>query len=247
MQPTRQRMQLLLGLAFALAVSAGGAAWAQATDTGDALAAIAPEIAVTIPSVAQLAIGASTLTFDLGADLASAELACVHGPDRGDVFGGSDASGTETALPMGTGFRRGEYPRIQVEGRGAVAGYPGLAIARDGEMQPGSDEDFVCYRTFLLQRFSNLPGWELTVERDAVQDEGFPERIYIRNSGCTGGSELQGLVPLFAGQRLRLADADTSAYCPEGDVLVLATPSAGARGGVARTRLMYTLFAPVFE
>ena len=231
---------------LAVLLSLWAVAAAQSSDAGDAFAAVAPALTVTIPSVAELRIGASTLAFDLGGDLTSAEMACVYGQHVAGWGGEPPAAGHEMVLPLGTAFRRGAYPLVEVEGRAPVAGFPALEMGRDGGAVARRDEDFVCYRSFLLHHFSNLPGWELTVER-IPDGNRFPEQLYIRNSGCSGGSGLMGLVPLYPGQRLKLARSETDQYCPGGDVVVIATTSAGVRAGATETRLIYTLFAPVFE
>ena len=227
----------------------GGGALAQVTDAGGSEVLVSPLLTVTVPMVAELRLEAAEVDFDLGGALQSKNLVCVYGFEGGDPAAGvgSTFEGA-TVFPLGTGFRQGAHPVVVVEGAGVVMGFPPLRLDAGGQAVARSEEDFVCYRSFVLRRFSNLPGWQLTVERPA--DGGPAEgafRLYIRDSGCRESGGLQGLHPLDPGERRVLADADASDPCLDGDVVVLAVKIAAVRAGESPAHLVYTLMAPVFD
>ena len=237
---------LRIALAVGVVVAWTGSALVQSNDTGGATVVVSPQLTVTVPSVAELRLDAAEIAFDLGGALQSATLACVYGSEG---FEPTSGVGTfEPVFPLGTGFRHGAYPAITVEGSGPVSGYPPLRFDAAGEALPGSDRDFVCFRSFLLRRFTNLPGWQLSVERPATG--GLPggiEGLYVRDGGCDGDGGLQGLFRLDPGEQRVLASADTAASCPNGDVVVLALEVGAVRAGETPAHLVYTLMAPLFE
>ena len=224
-------------------------ALAQVSDTGSGLVVMTPRLTVTLPSVVQLRLAASEVVFDLGGDLQSTTLACVYGPVSGDAPAGAVPllDHQPTVFPLGTGFRQDAHPAVRIEGAGAVTDYPPLRLDSTGSALPRSDEDFVCYRTFLLHRFANAQEWQLSVERPAALAGGLDDAVYIRASGCEASDGLQGLFPLSTGERRLLASARESAPCPDGDVIVLAVKTHAVRAGETATHLVYTLMAPLYE
>jgi hypothetical protein len=233
-------------IVLCLLALAGGGALAQVTDTGGREVVAAPLLTVTVPMVAELRLAAAEVDFDLGGGLQSRTLVCVYGFQGGDPAAATFEGAT--VFPLGTGFRQGEHPAVVVEGAGAVTGFPPLRLDAGGQAVARSEEDFVCYRTFLLRRFSNLPGWQLTVERPASDgSSGGPASLYIRDSGCRESGSLQGLHPLDPGERRVLASAGASDPCFEGDVVVLAAKIAAVRAGETPAHLVYTLMAPLFD
>lgn len=233
----------------AIGVCVATLALAQVSDTGSGEVVMTPRLTVTLPSVVQLRLAASEVVFDLGGDLQTATLACVYGPGVGDAPAGSVPllDHQPTVFPLGTGFRPDAHPAVTVEGAGPVSGYPPLRFDGSGSALPRSDEDFVCYRTFLLHRFANAEAWQLSVERPTSAGGGLNDAVYIRASGCEASDGLQGLFPLPAGERRLLASASESAACPDGDVIVLAVKTHAARAGETTTHLVYTLMAPLYE
>jgi hypothetical protein len=236
--------RLRIALTVGVAVGWTGSALVQSTDTGGATVVVSPQLTVTVPSVAELRLDATEIAFDLGGGLQSATFACVYGSEGAGQPSGMDP--LDPLFPLGTGFRYADYPAITVEGSGAVSGYPPLRLDAAGEALPGSDLDFVCYRSFLLRRFSNLPGWQLSVERPTT-DAGGIDGLYVRDGGCDGDGGLQGLFRLDPGGRQVLASSDTAASCPNGDVVVLAVEVGAVRAGETPAHLVYTLMAPLFE
>jgi hypothetical protein len=232
-----------------VALACCGSSSAQIRDTGTTTAVVTPTLTVTLPSVAELRLDATVIVFDLGGSLQSTTIACVHGPASADLPAGTvsalDSQGA--VFPQGTGFRPGTYPAITVEGAGPVAGYPPIRLDARGEALPRSDEDFVCYRSFLLRRFANVADWQLTIERPVHGGADQLEAVYVRAAGCGQSSELQGLFPVYLGERRLLGSAGASPACPEGEVGVLAVKTRAVSAGDTSAHLVYTLMAPVFE
>jgi hypothetical protein len=150
-------------------------------------------------------------------------------------------------FPLGTGFRFPVQPAIEVEGREAVTNFPPLALNEEGAAVSRSDEDFVCYRSFLLHRRTSATQWHLTVERPATSGDDVLDQVYVRDVGCAAGSELEGLFALYAGESLLLASHDASAACPDGDVVVLAVKPGAERAGESRAHLVYSMMTPTYE
>jgi hypothetical protein len=69
-----------------------------------------------------------------------------------------------------------------VNHNGLVTSYPPIQFDAAGELVPGSKNHFVCYRTFILQKFSNGAQWDLSVER--IDTAGTLQHIYIQDNPC---------------------------------------------------------------
>lgn len=222
---------------------------AQVRDSGTTVVAVPAQLTVSIPSLAELRLDVADVRFDLGEGLQSSTMACVYGPTGSDPVAATDPQlGYQTAVyPLGTGFRHLDHPAVTVEGREPASDFPPLTMQDGGEPRPRSDEDFVCYRSFLLRRYTSASEWHLSVERPAGDGADLPGSIYVQDAGCSDRSDLRGLFPLYAGQRQLLASSESSEPCPNGDVIVLAVKAGAARGGESRAHLVYTMMIPSYD
>ncbi len=171
---------------------------ADAVDKGADSASVNQTVKLILPQATALHLSTTTLTFDLSAldgsgwphasdPLASdATIACVYakGPDATKQLGDTFWSQTQV-LPGGTFYSPTTWPEIAIEGGGVVDSYPPIEIGDDGELIEGSKGYFVCYKTFVLQLFSNWSYWDLTANRNDLDDE-YPsiEHLYIQGNTC---------------------------------------------------------------
>ncbi len=151
-------------------------------DTGANSASVQQNVNLILPAAVALHLDVSELDFDL--ELLGSEDApyvCVYGNSLTDLPGGS-FNGQEQTLPLGTSYwvantwSLSEAPIIEIlDAAGLATSYPPAAFdgeadsligeSPQGELIPGSKNHFVCYQTFILQKFSNHSNWELTVTR----------------------------------------------------------------------------------
>ena len=195
-----------LALAFALAVAQSlvvspttGEGQADAYDKGVEVAVVNQTVILRVPQVTALHLDVTELVFDMtpldGTDWPEAEfnfegmMVCVYGPSQEDVLVGGGFFGQQQVLPLGTyyGVAPG-WPDIEIlnfvnnDPLLPVTSYPPIQFDADGELVPGSKDHFVCYRTFILQKFSNGSQWQLTVER--TDSDGTLQHIYIQDNPC---------------------------------------------------------------
>ncbi|XOB98023.1 hypothetical protein ACMC9I_08875 [Deinococcota bacterium DY0809b] len=205
---------------------------ADAVDKGADSASVNQTVKLILPQATALHLSTTTLTFDLSAldgsgwphasdPLASdATIACVYakGPDATKQFGDNFWSQTQV-LPGGTFYSPTTWPEIAIEGGGVVDSYPPIEIGDDGELIEGSKGYFVCYKTFVLQLFSNWSYWDLTANRNDLDDE-YPsiEHLYIQGNTCYSfaNNEATGLYDLPDGATRHLIPKDLN-FGPTGD------------------------------
>ena len=223
------RKSLLLiasfGLALALAVAqpfivspTTGEGQADAYDKGFDEAVVTQTVILRVPAVTALHLDVTELMFDMtpldGAlwpdpdfDF-EGKMVCVYGPQATDKLVDGGFFGQQQVLPLGTFYGVGPgWPDIEIlnfvsnEPLRAVTSYPPIQFDAGGELVPGSKDHFVCYRTFILQKFSNGSQWQLTVERTAG---GTLEHIYIQDNPCDTFGLGTGFYELLEGQTLKL-------------------------------------------
>jgi len=202
-----RKTMLMVGMlafvgAFALAqnVKPTVQAGADAYDKGVDSASVDQTVILRVPRATALHLDVTELVFDVtpldGAlwPNATADFApymvCVYGSSVVDELVGGGFFGQQQVLPLGTYYAVGPsgWPEITVVNHGGiVTAYPPIQFDSEGELVPGSKDHFVCYRTFILQKFSNGAQWQLSVERTDTNYAGRPgalQHIYIQDNPC---------------------------------------------------------------
>ncbi|WP_298630661.1 hypothetical protein [uncultured Thermus sp.] len=190
----------------------GPDAYAKGADS----ASVNQTIELILPKATALHLDVTTLTFDLtGLDGASwpnstpdfgGQMVCVYGLSDKDVktqLGYNFYNQVQT-LPLGTSYGVAQWPNITINGGGAVTAYPPIKLDNNGELVPGSKNYFVCYRTFILQKFSNGKQWHLTVNRNDPEGAQGIQHLYIQDNPCDTFGEATGLYELPNGANLEL-------------------------------------------
>lgn len=280
-------MRKLLVMISILGAAAFGAAFAQSTGVSVALApttggggmyntgsaagvGVNQNVSLTLPTAYGLAIdNAENLNFDLSSlGTSNSQLACVTAipNSKGQV---GDVSQTVGVWPLGTHYTiGGSFPDINVQGGSAVTSYPPVAYtggsAANG-VSLASKQEFVCYKSFILEKFANVPGWTVTVSRSDATGNNL-DQMYIQDNVCGAAfGNATGLLPLVNGasaidlfqggadaayQNLTTGGAAESAQCNYGgptswlnDLVVLAIKIDGQQAGTQSTTLTYTIQA----
>ena len=169
-----------------------------AYDKGVDAASVDQTVILRVPQATALHLDVTELVFDItsldgeGWPESTTDFApymvCVYGTSEFDVEMGGGFFGQQQVLPLGTYYAVGPngWPEIEVVNHnGLVTAYPPIQFDGEGELVPGSKNHFVCYRTFILQKFSNGSQWDLSVERtDDAAAEGALQHIYIQDNPC---------------------------------------------------------------
>lgn len=230
---------------------------------GDTTASVSQNVNLILPEATALHLTASNLEFDiskLGAQDSS--WYCAYGLSDEDKVSKLDNNfwdQTQT-LPLGTSYTVATYPNISVNAGNRVTSYPPAEMV-NGKVDNASKRYFVCYRTFILQKFSNVGNYRLSVSRDRpTNDMGHP-MIYMQEDPCNAwGSPPTGLYKvdentttvltprnLTIGTSGRLAAATGgNNFCRAGtswldDVIVVAVVVDGDRAGTNTAVMTYTL------
>ena len=190
---------------------------------GQDQAAVNQTVELILPKASALHLDVTTLTFDLtGLDGEGwptsdpdfmGKMVCVYGRQDQDVktqLGDNFYNQVQT-LPLGTSYSVATWPNVTINGGGTVTAYPPIKLNQDGELVPGSKNYFVCYRTFILQKFSNGTQWDLTVTRnDPDQAQGI-QHLYIQDNPCDTFGAATGLYELPNGATLHLVPGNLQA------------------------------------
>ncbi len=187
---------------------------------GENSAAVNQVIELILPKATALHLDVTTLTFDLtsldGAQWPNStpdfgnQMVCVYGLTDQDVktqLGDNFYNQVQT-LPLGTSYGVAQWPYIVINGGGPVTAYPPIKLDKDGQLVPGSKNHFVCYRTFILQKFSNGKKWELQVSRNDPQGAQGIQHLYIQDNPCDTFGAATGLYELPNGASLQLVPKD---------------------------------------
>jgi hypothetical protein len=245
-------------------------------------------ITLRLPKATALHLDVTNLLFDLTAldgagwaDRAKSgaavdfggNMVCVYGLRDTDAVGGSlgdNFYNQKQILPLGTSYNLTpeSWPNISVNGGDVVNTYPPIRIGADGQLVTGSKNYFVCYRTFLMQKFSNGVSWDLTVQRtDDVNAKRAIKNIYMQDNPCDTAGAATGLYKLggseVAGQPLHLVPKNLS-FGPTGsrtpaararcgykswldDLIIVALPVDGELNGDNTAALQYTLTTTAWD
>jgi hypothetical protein len=185
-----------------------------AYDKGVETASVQQTVILRVPQATALHLDVTTLEFDVtsldgeGWPNATPDFApymvCVYGSSETDTLVGGGFFGQQQVLPLGTFYAVGPngWPEIDVVGdTGVVTAYPPIKFDTAGELVPGSKNHFVCYRTFILQKFSNGSQWDLSVKR--IDEAGTLQHIYIQDNPCDTFGQGTGFYELLE-QPIRL-------------------------------------------
>lgn len=249
---------------------------AGASTTG-ATASVNQTLNVTVPNATALHSTAGSLTFDIN-NIGSqdATWACVQGAPTGATLGSPDlATGDYTldtstisgdffnqtqVTPMGTYYELtgASWPNVTIVADHAVTQYPPIDV-QGGTLVPGSKQYIVCYRTFILQTFSNWSHYDLMVERNDPASEAYPEPVYIQgNTYCSAkNGQPTGLFSLDSNSPSAHLIPKSVGVGPTGmmaeqcgqpgykswldDLVVVAVKIDGEHYGTSTTQLTYTL------
>lgn len=236
---------------------------------GEGSATVNQTVQLYLPKATALHLDTTTIKFDLN-DLnsGSATMTCVYAAngDDGKPFLDDDKLQLNDnfynqvqVLPLGTEYELSadSWPNINVVGGGPVTSYPPIKIGTNGELVANSKNHFVCYKSFLLQKFSNGGKWDLTVSRSDADPSKSIEHLYIQDNPCDTAGAPTGLYALGNGQSTHLVPLDLqtgptgtrSAAAAErcgykswlDDLVVLAVKVNGDNWGQSTANLTYTL------
>lgn len=118
----------------------------------------------------------------------NSQIVCVSGTKAVDVNVGNDGG----VHPMGTYYTFGaSFPNVSVQGGKQITTYPPVAYNTDGTVDTSSKQYFVCYKSFVLEKFSNVSGWHVSVSRNDASSNALGN-VYIQDNLCSAfGSESQ--------------------------------------------------------
>jgi hypothetical protein len=263
-----------------------GDAWIVKTD-GTA-ASVSQTVSLKLPQATALHLSTTNLTFNLETlgqkiDPDAGKRVCVYAADKNTVSGNVadveemvsfNGVQTKTTKPLGTQYEliAGSWPKIQIaDGThgGRVESYPPIRLDDKNNLIPASKNHFVCYSTFILQKFSNGIKWNLEVERQDKPTPGITGRIndlYIQDNPCheAGGINLQkvpekgtkikllqrgvGTTGSIVSSYLNATPQDTKCGTKSwlDDLVIVAVKIDGEASGVSTATLEYTLTTTQF-
>lgn len=160
---------------------------------GSESALVTQTVHLKLPKATALHLAVKDLTFDLTTlgqtgDPDAGKRICVYGKidDNGNVF--DKSNGTSSTLPLGTQYKfaAGGWPNIEITDHGGIVDrYPPVRLDAKNNLIPGSKNHFVCYSTFILQKFSNGSSWKLSVSRkDSATGAHRINDLYIQDNPC---------------------------------------------------------------
>ncbi|WP_234009245.1 hypothetical protein [Deinococcus sp. NW-56] len=172
-------------------------------------ASVTQTVNLRLPEATALHLDASQLVFDIsqiGQQNQDGTWYCAYGRGTGtDVRQqlGNEFWNQTQVLPLGTSYTpvAGEFGKITINAGAQVTQYPPVRTGENGELVAGSKDYFVCYRSFIIQKFSNVGGFKLQVQRDnpGAGAQG-NQLMYIQDNPCDfwgdeGGTGLYDLPP----------------------------------------------------
>jgi hypothetical protein len=196
-----------LGAAFAqppTLVPTTGGGGVQMTDPSSAF--VTQYVNVHIPVAYGIAIDdAANLNFDLSQISGKTQIICVSALATTDL-----PQETGGVWPLGTHYVNGEtFGNISIIGGPQVTSYPPITQNEDTSVNVASKADFVCYRSFILEKFANTPGWDVTVTRNDEQVGLNSTPMYIQDNVCTDTSLPTAMNPLGNGDTVSLFGPNT--------------------------------------
>lgn len=240
---------------------------------GTTTAAVNQKVTLTLPQATALHLSSSNLVFDINKIGAQdSTWYCAYGlkdskdgvtrditQDLGDNFWNQ----TQT-LPLGTYYTTETYPNIKIVAGDRVTQYPPAIIGQNGKVDNASKAYFVCYRTFILQKFSNVGNFRLSVTRDNPTGDMGHQMLYLQDDACNSWGALTGLYKVDEGKTINLIPKNLTVgttgnlvktrgeqnFCRSytswlDDVIVVAVVIDGDKAGDNTATLTYTLESSV--
>lgn len=209
---------LIATIAMSLCAFAGAQTVAPTVDTtaadqvdiGTTSASVSQNVKLVLPEATALHLTASNLVFDIS-QIGNQDSTwyCAQGLGNGqDVEVGMNPTdnfwGQTSTLPLGTYYEVGEFPNINVVAGKRITQYPPVELV-DGKVDNASKGYFVCYRTFIMQKFSNVGNFRLSVTRDDPADSAMGHQlIYVQDDPCWAWGDVTGLYKINEGATTQL-------------------------------------------
>lgn len=207
---------LIATIAMSLCAFAGAQTVAPTVDTtaadqvniGTMSASVSQNVKLVLPEATALHLTASNLVFDIS-QIGNQDSTwyCAQGLGNGeDVEVGMDADnfwGQTSTLPLGTYYTVGEFPNIEVVAGERITQYPPVELV-NGKVDNASKAYFVCYRTFIMQKFSNVGNFRLSVTRDDPDGDMGHQLIYVQDDPCWAWGDVTGLYKINEGATTQL-------------------------------------------
>lgn len=170
-------------------------------------ASVNQTVTMTVPKATALHLDVSALNFDISTlgtnNAANSGMICVSGvggtgQDTVTQLG-ADFWNQKQVLPLGTYYQilpgAADFGKFTIVGGPEVKTFPPIQIGGNGELVPNSKNYFVCYRSFILQKFSNGSSFDLTVARtDTTGANRIDDKaIYVQDNPCDTLGQPTGL------------------------------------------------------
>lgn len=156
-------------------------------DIGRTSASVSQQVRLVVPPRVGLHLDVSQLDFDLR-DINTDQMVCVYGVS-------DDVPHSGSILPRGLYYGLagvfGTGVNILAYGSGntveEVTQYPSARFDDSGELIDGSKAGFVCFRTFIVQKFSNYAaGFDISVDRTGGNYD-----MYVQDNSVCSWNDFQ--------------------------------------------------------
>ena len=242
----------------------------QAVASGTTTASVQQTVNLKLPEATALHLATTNLEFDIskigqqdGTWYCASGLPGTDGIARDQASdAGANFWNQQNVLPLGTSYTpSAEFAKISINAGPKVTAYPPVTVS-GGKVDNKSKAYFVCYRSFLLQKFSNLGNFKLSVSRDNPSGDRGKQLMYIQDNPCDSWGQATGLyklppgatrelIPLSltkgtTGNRSASGSAARPPLCRENtswldDLVVVAVVIDGDLAGDNKATLTYTL------
>lgn len=181
----------------------GAGADADQVNRGTTTASVTQTVNLKLPEATALHLDAANLVFDISKlNEMDGSWYCAYGkgPDERLQLGADFWNQTQV-LPLGTSYtpNPAKFGEVSINAGDKVTSYPPAIVGDDGEVDNASKAYFVCYRTFIIQKFSNLGNFKMTVSRDKPDGDMGKQLLYIQDNPCDFWGTPTGLYDLPTG------------------------------------------------
>lgn len=262
---------LLAACSFAGAQTIGPTSDTTAPDQvnrGSTTATVTQKVTLNLPQATALHLSSSNLVFDISKiGQQDNTWYCAYGlPEKDGVARdvsttlGDNFWGQTQVLPLGTYYNTAAYPNINIVAGPQVTQYPPAIIGQNGKVDNYTKSYIVCYRTFVLQKFSNVGNFRLSVTRDNPTGDTGHQMLYLQDDPCDTWGAATGLYKVDEGKTFQLLPknltkgttgakvrtASDQNFCRQytswlDDVIVVAVVIDGDKAGMNTATLTYTL------